>query len=72
MTGHFASYQGPHSRLAKLPPAPPWLVPGCRHRRQHPHADRSTMHDQDDTGLLTQFGRVAILAGDTSRPTPNL
>jgi hypothetical protein len=37
MTGHFASYQGPHSRLAKLPPRPR-PVPGCRHRCQHPNA----------------------------------
>jgi hypothetical protein len=31
----------------------------------------ATMHDQDDTGLLAQLGPVAILTGETTRPSQN-
>ena len=31
----------------------------------------ATMHDQDDTGLLTQLGPVTILTGETTRPSQN-
>ena len=72
MTGHFASYQGPHSRLAKLPPR-------RRGRCLVVVIDASTlmptdatMHDQDDTGLLAQLGPVANLAGEATRPSQNL
>lgn len=72
ITGHFASYQGPHSRLAKLPPRRRgWCLVVVIDASTLMPTD-ATMHDQDDTGLLTQLGPVAIPAGDTSRPTPNL
>jgi len=67
-----STYQGPHSRLAKLPPRRRgWCLVVVIDASTLMPTD-ATMHDQDDTGLLTQLGPVAILAGDTSRPTPDL
>jgi hypothetical protein len=62
MTGHFASYQGPHSRLAKLPPRRRGrcLVVVIDATTLMP--TDATMHDQDDTGLLAQLGPVATLS----------
>jgi hypothetical protein len=71
MTGHFASYQGPHSRLAKLPPRRRGrcLVAVIDAATLMP--TDATMHDQDDTGLLAQLGPVAILTRETPGASQN-
>jgi hypothetical protein len=72
MTGHFAGYQGPHSRLAKLPPRIRGRCLVVVIDARTLMGTDATMHDQDDTGLLAQLGPVAILTPDTSRPSQNL
>ena len=71
MTGHFASYRGagPRGKI-KMP---------RRGRSLIVVIDATTLtgtdaslHDQDDTGLLTQLGPVTILTRDTTRPSQNL
>jgi hypothetical protein len=71
MTGHFASYRGGgtrHSQI-KLPRRGRCLVVVIDASTLMP--TDATMHDQDDTDLLAQLGPVAILTGETSRPSQN-
>jgi hypothetical protein len=72
MTGHFARYQPPHSRSAKLPARDcgRCLVAVIDATTLKP--TEATIHDQDDTGLLAQLGPVTILTGETPRPSQNL
>jgi hypothetical protein len=72
MTGHFASYQGPHSRLAQLPPRRRGRCLVVVIDASTLRATDATMHDQDDTGLLAQLGPIATLTPDTTRPSQNL
>src|SRR5215471_9200740 len=51
MTGHFASYQGPRSRLAKLPPRRRGRCLVVIFDASTLMPTDATMHDQDDTGL---------------------
>jgi hypothetical protein len=61
MTGHFASYRGgPHISRIKLPRRGRCLTVIIDASTLTP--TDITMHDQDDTGLLTQLGPVATWA----------
>jgi hypothetical protein len=71
MTGHFASYRGgPPRSPIKLPRRGRCLIVVIDASTLIP--TDATMHDQDDTGLLAQLGPVAILTGQTTRPSQNL
>ena len=71
MTGHFASYRGaPPGSQIKLPRRGQCLDVVIDARTLMP--TDATMHDQDDTGLLAQLGPVAILTGETTRPSQKL
>jgi hypothetical protein len=71
MTGHFASYHGvpPRSQI-KLPRRGRCLIVVIDASTLT--GTDATMHDQDDTGLLAQLGPVAILTGQTTRPSQDL
>lgn len=71
MTGHFASYRGgSRHRQVKLPVRGRCLVVVIDASTFV--ATDATMHDDDDTGLLAQLGPVAILTGQTTRPSQDL
>lgn len=70
MTGHFASYHGvPAGSQIKLPSRGRCLVVIIDATTLM--ATDATMHDQDDTGLLTQLGPVTTLTRETTRPPQN-
>ena len=67
MIGHFASYHGvPASSPIKLPRRGRCLVVVIDASTLM--GTDATMHDQDDTSLLAQFGPVTILTGGTTWP----
>jgi len=67
MTGHFASYRGAGPRgQVKMPRRGRCVIVVIDATTLTP--TDFTMHDQDDTGLLTQLGPVTILTGQTTRP----
>jgi hypothetical protein len=70
MTGHFASYHGvpPRSQI-KLPRRGRCLV--VVFDATTLTGTDATMHDHDDTSLLTQLGPVTILTGETTPPIQN-
>jgi hypothetical protein len=71
MTGHFASYHGvPRRSQIKLPVRAQCLIVVIDATTLT--GTDATMHDQDDTGLLAQLGPVAILTGETTRPSQDL
>ena len=71
MTGHFASYRsaGPRGKI-KMPRRGRCLIVVIDATTLT--GTDASLHDQDDTGLLTQLGPVTILTRDTTRPSQNL
>jgi hypothetical protein len=70
MTGHFASYHGvPARSQIKLPRRGRCLIVVIDASTLT--GTDATMHDHDDTGLLTQLGPVTILTGQATPPSPN-